>query len=187
MSIEYIALEGMEEMFSVFLGMLIFENEGIAGPWAAELLEAPEAVSDLISTLESLPLPNSQRLGTSEGTDGGLECGICFNNKINTRFKECTHGACAACVLGIWKSKVGMHNPLPSRFPCHLCRTEVNHLGALDRDCGGGGGGGVSLDPEWVGIKDWVKGLSEEWGGYVSRADELLGNTQQGMEGSNEV
>jgi len=195
MSIEYIALEVMEEIAAVFLGMEIFGTGGIGAP-----RQALRASSGLMSTLGGLSPPESPPpLNPIKGVDEALECKICFGNEINIRFKECTHGACSTCTLGIWRAKAERHNPLPSWFPCHLCRAEVNRLGTLTHVSGdeNGDAGSVSLDSgekvtmsnvifrvsEWVDIGEWVKDLSEEWGEYVRKANEELGNTQQSLEG----
>jgi len=188
MSIEYVTLELVEEMAAVFLGMTIFGNGGTEEPQ-----QAPGAASDLISTLERLSPPESPPLNSIKGIDEALECKICFCNEINVRFKECTHGACSACTLGIWRSKAEIHNPLPSWFPCHLCRAEINRLGALiqvsgdengDSSTSLGSGEKVTMSSvifrvfQWVDIREWVKDLSTEWGEYVRKANEELGNTQ---------
>jgi len=189
MSIEYVALELMEEIATVFLGMEIFRTGEIEGPQ-----QAPEASSDLMSMLESLSAPEPPPpLNPTKGMDEALECKICFGNEINIRFKECTHGACSACTLGVWRAKVERHNPLPSWFPCHLCRAEINCLGALTYVSGDENGdtGGLSLGSGekvtmlgvifrvsgWLDVGEWVKHLSEEWSEYVRRANEELGNT----------
>lgn len=196
MSIEYVALELMEGVVTVFLGMTVFGTGGTAEPQ-----QAPGAASDLMSTLERLSLPESPPpLNSTKGINEALECKICFGNEINIRFKECTHGACSACTLGIWRSKAERHNPLPSWFPCHLCRAEINRLGPLiqvssDENCDAssanlGSGEEVTMSSvifrvfQWVNIEEWVKDLSTEWGEYVRKANEELGNTQEGLEGT---
>ncbi|PUU73616.1 hypothetical protein B9Z19DRAFT_1134885 [Tuber borchii] len=198
MSIEYFTLELVEEMAAAFLGMTIIGTGGTEEPQ-----QAPGAASDLMSTLERLSPPESPPPLDSIKVDEALECKICFGNEINVRFKECTHGACSACTLGIWRSKAERHNPLPSWFPCHLCRAEINRLGALIPVSGdeNGDAGSASLGSgeevimssvifrvsEWVDIGEWVKGLSKEWSDYVRKANEELGNTQEGLEGTDVV
>ncbi|RPB01418.1 hypothetical protein L873DRAFT_1803630 [Choiromyces venosus 120613-1] len=186
MSAEHI----VEGLVDFFLGMAIFAGIVIGDGWLAQ------ATFSGPSTLEFPSLPKSESLGSIEDLGEGLECKICFCKEINVRFRECAHGACATCTLEIWKSRVVQHNLLPSWFPCHLCRAQVKHLGASIRvsggekgDAGGGGGGGASLDSrervtmsdvaskvsEWQRIVEWVKGLSEDWGEYVSKACQNTG------------
>lgn len=45
----------------------------------------------------------------------------------------------------------------------------------------------IFIVSEWVNIEEWVKDLSTEWGEYVRKANEELGNTQEGLEGTDVV
>ncbi|RPA98855.1 hypothetical protein L873DRAFT_1789979 [Choiromyces venosus 120613-1] len=141
----------------------------------------------LYQPLRFPPPQKPPSLDSIKDVDEELECKICLCKEINVQFKECTHGACVTCTLEIWKARAREDYPLPTWFPCPLCRAEIKNLGASTRvssdekSGGDGGDGGASLDSQervamsgvtskasgWVCIEEWVKGLA----GWRSRTD----------------
>ncbi|RPB01417.1 hypothetical protein L873DRAFT_1842396 [Choiromyces venosus 120613-1] len=184
-SAEYDALQIMEGLVNTFLAMPIFPRV-LNGPmWQMPTIPLPD-----FDPPEFPPPPTSSDFDSDsiKDLDEGIECKICFRKEINVRFRECTHGVCVACTLEIWKSKVEEDDVLPSWLPCHLCRTEVNYLGALTRvggndeegDAGGSTGSGsrlVTMSGEtfkvsdWLSIIEWIEALSEGWSEFVREAN----------------
>lgn len=72
----------------------------------------------------------------TEGSESNLEiqevprCPLC-KDRMEVQFRECTHGTCTSCLIGIWHGRRENRKHLPTWFPCPFCRAKINSIGIL--------------------------------------------------------